>query len=234
VPNEFLASLLESPVRVIMELKTRDGDGRDLLGGRRPAEVVSEFLRAGAPCLSVVTGRWFGGDDRLLREVARTADVPILKKDFITTDAQIARAKALGASAVLLTARILPRTVLQRRIRGALRAGLTPFVEATTEAELENVVDGHACVVAINNKDIASRERDAPDLGRSLALLGAARATGTPCPVSASGIGDPAAAARLLDAGFAGVLVGTGLLRSAGAQGWVDELRRRRAGAAEA
>jgi indole-3-glycerol phosphate synthase len=234
VPSEFLTSLAESPLPVIMELKPRDAHGRDLLGGRRPAEIVTDYLSAGAPCLSVVTGRWFGGTEELLRDTARLADVPILKKDFITTDAHIHRAKAQGASAVLLTARILPRAILQRRIRTALRAGLTPFVEAADAAELRAVVDGDGCVVAINNKDIAGRERGAPDLDRSVALLDAARATGTPCPVSASGIGNPAAAARLLDAGFAGVLVGTSLLRSAGAQRWVEDLQLLRGGALEA
>jgi indole-3-glycerol phosphate synthase len=231
VPDEFLTSLLASPVGVIMELKPRDGHGRDLLAGRRPAEVAREYVRAGAPCLSVVTGSWFGGDERLLREIARVADVPILEKDFITTDERIARARALGASAVLLTAGILPRTILRRRIRGALREGVTPFVEVTTEAELEGVVEAEACVLAINNKDMASRERGAPVLERSLALLGAARATGTLCPVSASGIAHPAEAARLLDAGFAGLLVGTALLRSASPRQWIDEVGRHRAGA---
>jgi indole-3-glycerol phosphate synthase len=228
MPSAFLTSLLASPERVIMELKPRDGHGRDLLGARRPADVVADFVRAGAPCLSVVTGRWFGGDDRLLGETARIAGVPILKKDFITTDAQIAAAKSIGASAVLLTARILPRSILQRRIRAALREGLTPFVEVTSESELERVVHAEECAIAISNKDIAGRERDVPDLGRSLALLDAVRATGTPCPVSASGIDDPADAARLLDAGFEAVLVGTALLRTASVQRWVDELRRQR------
>jgi len=229
--TSFLGSLLGSRVRVIMEIKRQDGHGEDLLRGRSVTDVLSAYRSAAAPCLSVVTGRWFGGDDQLLDDVARLGALPILKKDFITRDSQIVAAKASGASAVLLTAGILPAQVLRRRIGTALREGLTPFVEAASEAELEAVVHGEQCIVAINNKDIRHRERDRADLDRSLALLGAARATGTPCPVSASGIEDPADAARLLDAGYEGVLVGSGLLRADSVSDWIGDLQcQRRAG----
>lgn len=77
-------------------------------------------------------------------------------------------------------------------------------------------------MIAVNNKDIKTRERDAGDLHRSLDLLPAVRATGTPAPVSASGINGPATAANLLDAGFAGLLVGTSLLRTRSPIAWMD------------
>jgi indole-3-glycerol phosphate synthase len=203
-----------------MEFKKRDGHGEDLFRQRSLSEIVSEYHRAGAPCLSVVTGRWFGGTHEMLRDVAQLTHLPIVKKDFIATESQIVHAKALGASAVLLTAGILPRSVLQRLIRTALRHGLTPFVEAVDEPELEAVIHGEDCVVAINNKDIKSRERGHADIDRSLALLEPALRTGTLCPVSASGIEEPEVAARLIDAGFKGVLIGTGLLRAASVQQW--------------
>ena len=223
--SPFITSVLESPVRVIMEVKPRDGHGCDLLRDRRAADMAVEYVRAGAPCVSVVTGRWFGGEDRLLREVACATDVPLLKKDFIRTDADLASAKALGASAALLTAGILPRRILRRRIATALREGLTPFVEVASEAELEHVIEPAACVIAINNKEIASRERDAGNLDRSFSLLDAAQSIGTSCPVSASGVQTPTDAARLLNAGFAAVLVGTSLLRAASVERWVDEMQ---------
>lgn len=218
--STFISELLSAHLPVIMEIKKRDGYGEDLFGHRSLSEIVSEYHRAGAPCLSVVTGRWFGGTDKMLRNVARLTNLPIVRKDFIATESQIVHAKDMGASAVLLTAQILPRSVFQRLIKTTLRHGLTPFVEAVNERELEAVVHGEDCVVAINNKDIQDHERGHADLDRSLALLEPALQTGTPCAVSASGIDEPEVAARLIDSGFKGVLVGTGLLRATSARQW--------------
>ncbi|MCZ9341286.1 indole-3-glycerol-phosphate synthase, partial [Streptomyces sp. TRM76130] len=134
------------------------------------------FEAAGAPCLSVVTGHWFGGTEDLLREVASRTSLPLLRKDFVTSRRQLERTRELGASAVLLTGRLLPAGVLARLTDRALGLGLTPFVEVADAAEAAMVARGPECVVAVNNKDIATRERLSADLGRSLSLLPAVRA----------------------------------------------------------
>lgn len=226
----FLEALLASPTPVVTEVKRRDAHGYDLLGGRTPAAIVQAYETAGAPCISVVTGRWFGGSLALLRDVAAITKLPLLQKDFITRKDQIRTAKELGASAVLLTAALLPKTSMRTLVTQCLLAGLTPFVEITNEAELEAVHHPGECVIAVNNKDIKTRERGTGDLGRSLDLLPATRATGTPCPVSASGIDGPRAAAALLDAGFGGLLVGTSLLRSGAPAAWMDAVAGARKG----
>ncbi|MFJ6619894.1 indole-3-glycerol-phosphate synthase [Kitasatospora sp. NPDC091335] len=228
----FLEALLASPTPVVMEVKRRDAHGYDLLGGRTPAEIVGAYETAGAPCVSVVTGHWFGGSPALLRDVAALTGLPLLQKDFITRKDQIRTAKDLGASAVLLTAALLPGSSMRTLVTECLRTGLTPFVEITKESELEPVHHPAECVIAVNNKDIKTRERGAGDPGRSLELLPAVRATGTACPVSASGIDDPATAAGLLDAGFGGLLVGTSLLRSGSPAAWMDAVAGARTGPA--
>lgn len=224
----FIQTLLDADRPLIMEVKRHDGDGADLLGTRTVAEVVAAYEAAGAPCLSVVTGRWFGGSEAMLAEVAGLTDRPILQKDFITRRAQVARAAALGASAVLLTAGLLPRSSLPTLVDECLAAGLTPFVEVTSAAEIAAVPHPDACVIAVNNKDIRTRERDAADTGRSLRLLPALVRAGTPCPVSASGIDGPATAARLLDAGYRGLLMATSLLRTGDVEGFGARLSEHR------
>ncbi|MEA2264505.1 MAG: indole-3-glycerol phosphate synthase [Solirubrobacteraceae bacterium] len=221
--SRFIDALLASPLPVIMEVKRRDGNGVELLGERTIPEIVSEYTAAGAPCISVVTGRWFGGDEQMLTDVVGLTDLPILKKDFITRETQIVAAKAAGASAILLTARILPKSSFQKLIEIILRHELTPFVEVADHDELDTVVHAEDCIVAINNKDIRHQERDAGDLDLSRSLLEATIATGTPCPVSASAITDPRLAAELVNAGFKGLLIGAGLLQSASVAGWVEE-----------
>ncbi|MDH6705928.1 indole-3-glycerol phosphate synthase [Kitasatospora sp. MAA19] len=220
----FLDALLAARRPLVMEVKLRDPHGADLLGPRTVADLVTRYEQAGAPCLSVVTGRWFGGTPRLLREVADATDLPVLQKDFLTRPAQLEAAAALGASAVLLTAALLPAASLRRLVTAALALGLTPFVEITDERELDLLPDPADCVIAVNNKDIRTRERDRGDLTRSLRLLPALRAAGTRAPVSASAITDPSDAARLLDAGYAGLLIGTTLMRTGDLDGWLADL----------
>lgn len=224
----FVEALLRAPTPVIAEVKLTEGTGADLLGARTVREVVAAYHDAGARCMSVVTGRWFGGSIRLLREVVALTDIPVLQKDFLTRESQLRQANELGASAVLLTAKLLPATVLGHLIEYALRIGLTPFVEVRDEREIDAVVHGPDCVIAVNNKDIRDRERDRGGMERSLRLLAAVAGSGTPAPVSASGIHRPEAAAHLIDAGYAGLLVGTALLRASSPRAWFAELDRHR------
>ncbi|MFC0108447.1 hypothetical protein [Kibdelosporangium aridum] len=220
----FVDALTGADRPVIMELKRRDPNGEDLFGDRSIAEIVAEYEAAGAPCISVVTGRWFGGTDSMLSEVASLTDRPVLQKDFITRRDQLLKARDLGASAVLLTAGLLPRSSMPTLINGSLELGLTPFVEVTDEAEIEVLPSAEHCVVAVNNKDIKNRERGLGDLDRSVRLLPALAASGTRCPVSASGITKPQDADRLLAEGYCGLLIGTGLLRTTSLTGWLAEL----------
>lgn len=227
--SPFIEALLGGRVPIIMEVKRSDGEGAELMGERTIPEIVSQYLAAGAPCISVVTGRWFGGDDGMLREVAALTDRPLLKKDFITREKQIVAAGEMGASAVLLTAKILPAKTFQHLIELALEHGLTPFVEIVDQGELGSVIHPEDCVIAVNNKDINTREREPGDIDTSRSLLEATIQTGTPCPVSASAILDPRVGAELIHAGFMGLLIGTGLLRAGSIQGWVEEFERCRA-----
>ncbi|MGH3718660.1 MAG: hypothetical protein ACRDRI_07435 [Pseudonocardiaceae bacterium] len=222
----FVEALLSAPIPVITEVKLTDGTGADLLGARTIREVVDAYHDAGARCMSVVTGRWFGGSSQLLREVSALTDAPLLQKDFVTRESQLRQARELGASAVLLTATLLPAAVLGHLIEHALRLGLTPFVEVCGEEDIDAVIHGPDCVVAVNNKDIRDRERDRGDIERSVALLAAVAGSGTPCPVSASGIHQPRVAAHLVNSGYAGLLIGTALLRANSPRAWFAEFER--------
>lgn len=224
----FIDALLGSDLPLIMEVKRHDGHGDELMGERSVSDVVADYVANGAPCISVVTGRWFGGTEDMLAEAAAVTDLPLLRKDFITRESQIVKAKEMGASAILLTARILPKAAFQKLIDTTLSHDLTPFVEVAEPEEIDSVIHPERCIVAVNNKDIRTQERDRGDIDLSRALLEATIATGTPCPVSASAITDPRVAAELIGAGFKGLLIGTGLLRSGSVKEWVSEFERHR------
>lgn len=228
MPSVFTEALLAGRLPIITEVKRQDADGKELIGDRTIPDIVSEYTAVGAPCISVVTGRWFGGNDEMLREVAALTDLPLLKKDFITREKQIVAAKEMGASAILLTARILPKKPFQHLIELALSHGLTPFVEIADHDEIDSVVHAEDCIVAVNNKDIRTQEREPGDIDSSRSLLDAVVQTGTPCPVSASAITDPKVGAELVASGFKGLLIGTGLLLADSIRGWVEEFERHR------
>jgi indole-3-glycerol phosphate synthase len=224
----FIEALLSAPIPVITEVKLTDGNGTSLLRARTVREVVDAYHDAGARCMSVVTGRWFGGSSHLLREVAAMTDAPLLQKDFLTREPHLRQAKELGASAVLLTAKLLPATVLGHLIEHALRLDLTPFVEVCDEKEIDAVIHGPDCVIAVNNKDICGKELERGDIQRSLQLLAAVVSSGTTCPVSASGIQQPEAAAHLVSSGYAGLLIGTALLQASSPRAWFAKFERHR------
>ena len=107
--NAFTEALLASDLPIIMEVKRQDADGGPIMGDRTIPDVVSQYLAVGAPCISVVTGKWFGGTESMLAEVAELTDLPLLRKDFITRESQIVTSKEMGASAILLTAQDPPQ-----------------------------------------------------------------------------------------------------------------------------
>lgn len=212
MPGVFpFLTALHDPARipVIAEVKLCDPDGRDLTGGRAPEAIARDYARRGAAALSVVTGRWFGGTADLARRIAAAdTGLPILRKDFLTSVAALDESRVLGVQAVLLTA-ALSKQRLPALIEAALIRGLTPFVEITTEAEAALVPAELPCVIAVNNADIATCEREGPGPARALALAAAVAARRPAACVAASRIHDAATARALLEAGFDALLIGT-------------------------
>ena len=181
--SRFIDALLASPLPIIMEVKRSDGEGAELMGDRTDRGDRLAVRRGGAPCISVVTGRWFGGNDQMLRDVAGLTDLPLLKKDFITREKQIVAAKEMGASAVLLTAKILPCQDVPAPDRDHARARADPVRRGRRPGRARQRDPPGDCIIAVNNKDINTREREPGDIDTSRSLLEATIESGTPCPV---------------------------------------------------
>ena len=220
----FRSALTSAACPVIMEVKRHDGHGCDLLGDRDILDLVSEYEQAGAPCLSVVTGRWFGGSQQMLDEVRGHHPAGAAEGLHHQCPAcPASRGQRSGRR--LLTATLLVPSCLQELVDCALATGLTPFVEVADADEVRSVPQAGQCVVAVNNKDIRHRERGPGTVERSLALLPAVLASGTRCAVSASGIDRPEDASALIRRGYAGVLVGRSVLQSASVRDWAARVR---------
>lgn len=172
------------------------------------------YADAGAAMISVLTERArFGGSPEDLRAIADAVSVPVMRKDFLVEPYQIFEARAWGASAVLLIARILDEGVLARMLDACEEMELTILLEAFDAEDLERAaraIEGRSGVLlGLNCRDLATLQEDVS----RFESLASAFPDG-PVRIAESGIAkadDAAAVARL---GYGGALVGTALMRS--------------------
>jgi indole-3-glycerol phosphate synthase len=212
-------------VPVIAEIKVRSAKDGPLLDRHSVENIVAQYVAGGAACLSVVTGRWFGGDPSLLEQVRSLTDLPVLRKDFIVSRKELEASKSLGADAVLLTRRLMRPDALARLAAEALALELVPFVEVADETELATTELPADAVLAINNRDIRIKESDDGDYHTSLRLSERLDRRRPQALVSASGIRCADEVASLINAGFDGVLIGTALLRCRDIARFLDSIR---------
>jgi indole-3-glycerol phosphate synthase len=215
----------EGFVPVILDFKRRSPKEGDLLRGRDAARAALEFKALGAPVLSVVTEEAsFGGSLDLLAEVA-AAGLPVLRKDFIRSVAELRRSKEAGAAAVLLICALFPEyDALAELFAAARDLGLAALVEAHTAEELAAVSRLGARLVGVNNRDILRLERDDGTVARTEAL--AALAPPDALLVSESGIWTPADVRAATRAGADAVLVGSAVWTAADPYALYDALQR--------
>jgi indole-3-glycerol phosphate synthase/phosphoribosylanthranilate isomerase len=198
---------------VIPDIKCVSPKEGDLLQGRDPVETAKYLIQCGAPLLSVVTERErFGGSPELLRAIVEKTGVPVLRKDFITSEWQLEETLGLGAAAILLICAIMDENKLRRLYEKAISLELEPFVEVCTAQEMELARKLGARLVGVNNRDITTLERDDGGPSRTAALAG--HAPDGALLVSESGILSEADAKLAVAAGADAILVGTALWRA--------------------
>lgn len=198
---------------VVSEIKVRSLKAGDLMRGRDPVALAREMAGGRVAGISVVTEpSHFGGRMDMLRAVASAVDLPVLHKDFITTDEQIAASAAAGAAAVLLISAFLTSERMARLIQSAQAHGLETLVEVHSVAEIERVRHLPFDLMGINNRDITRYEVDGGDVGHTEAL---ARFVKDPRPlISESAIRTDEETRRAGASGADAVLVGTAVLQA--------------------
>ena len=190
--------------------------------GRRaddPVALAEAMVDGGAAALSVLTEpEHFGGSPEHLRRVREAVEVPVLRKDFVLTEAQL---DTVAADLVLLIARFVDD--LPALTAAAQERGFQVLVETHTRAEVEAAVEAGADVIGINNRDLAALE---VDLGTFERVAPAVPSDGT--LIAESGIGTRADVERMRGAGADGLLVGSAIM-----DGDVTQNTRRLTGATE-
>lgn len=206
---------------VIAEVKRRSPSKGDLAPDLDPAELASSYREGGATCLSVLTDvDWFGGSAADLREARAATDVPVLRKDFTVSEADVCDARIMGADAVLLIAAALDDGELAAFHELAAEVGIDALVEIHDEAELERALAVGATLVGVNQRDLVTFEVDTERAVRMAPEMpeGVIR-------VAESGVRGADDATVLHRAGYHAVLVGESLVTSGDAAGAVADLR---------
>ena len=118
-------------------------------------EIARQYEAAGADCISVLTEpKWFLGSDAYLEQIAKTVNIPCIRKDFTVDEYMIYEAKLLGASAVLLICSILPEETIKKYIGICDTLGLSALVETHNEDEVRMAVRAGARVNGVNNRNL--------------------------------------------------------------------------------
>jgi indole-3-glycerol phosphate synthase len=118
------------------------------------------LVGSGCVALSVLTEPYyFGGSVMDIGRVKSAVDVPVLRKDFIIDERQIAETRSLGADAILLIAAVLGDR-LPAFVDLARDFGLEPLVEIHNAAEGESALATKTVIVGINNRDLSTLSID--------------------------------------------------------------------------
>ncbi|HEY7815017.1 MAG TPA: indole-3-glycerol phosphate synthase TrpC [Nakamurella sp.] len=207
-----LASALraEEGLAVIAEVKRASPSKGPLAPDLDPAATAIAYERGGAAALSVLTdAEFFSGSAADLMAAREAVGLPVLRKDFTVSPADVCDARCMGADAILLIAAALSSAELVELAGLAASLDLDTLVEVHDEDEAERALAGGATLIGVNQRDLVTFEVDPARAERVARVLPASVVR-----VAESGIRDAADARRLADAGFDAVLVGESLVTS--------------------
>lgn len=198
---------------IIAEIKRASPSTMLMPKGFDPVSIAVGYEKAGAAAISVLTDtRFFCGAAAFVPLVRNVVNIPVLRKEFIIDQWQLAETAALGADAVLLMAvnfMDAPEK-LAELYELAVSLGLEVLMEIHSVREWEIAEPLAPKIVGINNRDFMS-----PDLKVDI------RTTFDILPmlpddvvvVSESGINSADEIRGLKAAGADGFLIGTAFMR---------------------
>lgn len=206
---------------VIAEIKRRSPSAGVIAEALDPVSQAIAYEAGGAAAISVLTEpQFFGGSLGDLEAVRAAVTVPVLRKDFTVSPAQIWEARAAGADAVLLIVAALDDEALVSLVAVASEVGVDAIVEAHTIDEVRRAIAAQAQIVGVNNRDLATFETDL-----SVAEGAAGAIPDGVIRIGESGVSSAEGAARMHRAGYDAILVGEALVRHDDPGTFVAELR---------
>ncbi|MBP7416783.1 MAG: indole-3-glycerol phosphate synthase TrpC [Pyrinomonadaceae bacterium] len=197
-------------INIIAEIKRSSPSKGVIRAGVDAAKTAKLYAAGGAAAISVLTEpNHFDGSISDLVSVARSVDLPILRKDFIVDEYQIIEAAAAGASAILLIVAALPVDEIRSLHQIAANFGLDVLVEVHDSNEFDTAIEIGADIIGVNNRDLHSLEVSL-DTSRQLIERRPERVV----MIAESGITTRDEIVELCGIGYDGFLIGETLMRS--------------------
>ncbi len=175
-----------------------------------PEEIATIYSENGATGISVLTDeKYFNGSLHDLKKARAVVSLPLLRKDFILDEIQIYEAKAYGADAILLIAKILEKNQIEDLFFCTRELGMEALIELYDENEIENLDFGNMKLIGVNNRNLETFQID---IRRTVQM---SKYIPTDCcVVSESGIASADDVRFLAEHNIHAALVGEHLMRS--------------------
>jgi len=165
--KKALKSTDENPYRIIAEVKKASPSKGVIREDFSPVDIAKEYVEV-ADAMSVLTEpHFFMGSLEYLKEINKFSTIPLLRKDFIIDEFQIAEAYGAGADFILLIAKALDTALLQRLFDFAKNLGLEVLFEIHDEQDLQKALEVGADIIGFNHRNLETFEMDM-DLSKKL------------------------------------------------------------------
>ncbi|MBL0012115.1 MAG: indole-3-glycerol phosphate synthase TrpC [Nitrosomonas sp.] len=229
-PRDFVAAIRNKITTgqsaVIAEIK-QASPSKGILRGRTseadvqsfeflPAEIAKTYAQHGAACLSVLTDKqFFLGSSDYLQEARTACLLPVLRKDFILEDYQVAEARVMNADCILLIVSAfllennepLVRMLKLEELANSL--GMAVLAEVHDADELKMALQLNTPLIGINNRNLRTFETS---LNTTLELLN--QIPSRKIVVTESGINNPADVELMRNHRVNAFLVGEAFMRA--------------------
>lgn len=167
------------------------------------SDVCIKYQAANVSAISVLAdSNFFGGKHSDVIKASDIVSIPVLRKDFIVDEYQIYESKTIGASAILLIAKVLSPEELNQFYKLATYLNLDVLFEVHDKDDI-NKLPADAKLVGINNRNLKTFK---VDFENSIKL--AEHLNPNAIKIAESGISDSANIILLKKYGFKGFLIG--------------------------
>ncbi|MCL2135047.1 MAG: indole-3-glycerol-phosphate synthase [Candidatus Bathyarchaeota archaeon] len=210
---------------IIAEIKIASPTLGIIRENKNLTEIAKDMERGGAVAISVLTEpKHFKGSLDTLSKIRRAVKLPLLMKDIILSQTQLATAVNIGADAVLLIKTLYDRdygeTNLDNMIEQAHVLGLEVLLEVHTEEEFKTAKKTKADIIGINNRNLADLKIDLSTTKKILQ----SNSFNDLVIVSESGISTPTDLYFLRQVGASAFLIGSSIMLTENIEEKVREL----------
>lgn len=214
------SSVINTGLSIIAEIKPKSPSEGVIVKKYDAEFIAQEYERAGVNAISVLTDHeYFGGSFENLKLARAAVDLPLLCKEFIIHEKQIAYARACGADACLLIASILSQEELINLKKLIEFYNMTALIEIFDQSELEGVLKSNPKIIGINNRNLNNFSMNTQNSN-----VLSQHIPDDVCVISASGIQKPEEVINL-DKKIDGILIGTALMQSNNKIGFIKSMR---------